>query len=302
MRHTTMPSQGALPALAERRELIVDGTRFSVVEAGRGEPALLLHGYPQSLLTWRHQIAPLAQTHRVVAPDWLGWGASERRFDQPPRYWAEVARLGALLDALDMPACNLIAHDYGCFLALGLMARHPERVLRLALLNARAHRRFPPATYAMFAVIRAAALVPRVQRLAEQLPLGTLHRRLMRPHIARGSFDATLLEHYVGWLDEREGRRWLLHFFRHYQLGLQPELVAALPRISCPASVIWGDRDPFCPWAIAEDLAQRIPHATLTRIEGASHFVMEERPAEVLTSLQALLRRPARLPHPPPSG
>lgn len=282
-----------LPTLATRRDLDVNGVRFSVIEAGRGEPVLLLHGYPQSALTWRHQIAPLAETHRVVAPDWLGWGESERRFDTLPRYWGEIARLEALLDTLAMPRCNLIAHDYGAFLALGFAGRHPQRVQRLAVLNSRAHRRFPLATFALFAAIRAAALSPSPRGLAEHLPLGDLHRRLMQPHRARGCFDNALLERYVGWLDQRAGRRWLLHFFRHYQLGRQPALIGGLPRIQCPAAVIWGDEDSFCPWAIGADLAERLTDASLTRVAGADHFVMEERPAEVTNALRDLLQRPA---------
>lgn len=70
------------------------------------------------------------------------------------------------------------------------------------------------------------------------------------------------------------------------------DVAARLPAVRCPVAIIWGDRDPYCPFAIAEDLARRIPGGALTRLAGADHYVMEERPDEVTRALQDLLARP----------
>jgi pimeloyl-ACP methyl ester carboxylesterase len=83
-----------------RRDVVVDGARLAVFARGDGEPCLLLHGYPQSHWCWRRVVAPLAATHRVLAPDWIGWGDSERSLRVAPVYDDEVARLERLLDAL----------------------------------------------------------------------------------------------------------------------------------------------------------------------------------------------------------
>src|SRR5688500_4568944 len=101
-------------------------------DEGQGEAVVLLHGYPQSRLAWRHQLPELARTHRVVAPDWCGWGESGRSLAASFRYEDEVARLGRLLDALSIERANLVVHDYGGLLGLGFAAAHPSRVLRLA--------------------------------------------------------------------------------------------------------------------------------------------------------------------------
>ncbi|HEX4559266.1 MAG TPA: alpha/beta fold hydrolase [Mycobacterium sp.] len=63
------------------------------IEAGEGEPVLLLHGYPQSASSWRHQIPVLAEHHRVIAADWPGFGRAEPP-DTPATYHAEVERIG----------------------------------------------------------------------------------------------------------------------------------------------------------------------------------------------------------------
>ncbi len=61
----------------------------------------------------------------------------------------------------------------------------------------------------------------------------------------------------------------------------------------CPATVIWGDRDPYIPFGTARELADRIPDATLIRLRGGDHYIMEERPREVTDALLELLARPA---------
>jgi pimeloyl-ACP methyl ester carboxylesterase len=71
-----------------------------------------------------------------------------------------------------------------------------------------------------------------------------------------------------------------------------PARARGLARIACPTAIVWGRHDPFLPAVTPHELAARIPGATLTLIE-ARHFVVEERPREVLAALEHLLARPA---------
>jgi pimeloyl-ACP methyl ester carboxylesterase len=71
-----------------------------------------------------------------------------------------------------------------------------------------------------------------------------------------------------------------------------PGLSAGLGRIDCPTAIIWGDRDRYIPFSTARELAQRIPNATLIRLSGGDHYIMEERPNEVTAALLELLARP----------
>ena len=121
----------------------LDGRKVFAVTSGSGEPVLLLHGYPQSASCWRHQIAALADNHHVVAPDWPGFGRSDPPLT-PPTYDNETDRIERLVQQLGWQRFNLCAHDYGGFVGPGYAIRHPERVLRLALLNTRAHGAFRP--------------------------------------------------------------------------------------------------------------------------------------------------------------
>lgn len=116
-------------------ETTLDSARLRYAAAGFGDPLVLLHGWPQSHRAWRGQTGPLSESRRVIAPDWLGWGGSARDTALPCDYDSEVDRLARLLDALGLDHVDLACHDYGGFLGLGLVQRHPGRVRRLAILN-----------------------------------------------------------------------------------------------------------------------------------------------------------------------
>ena len=152
-------------------QITVDGVAVTYVEEGSGEPIVLLHNATK----WRHQIPHLAKTNRVIAIDWPRGGKA---------YDEEVARLGAILTALSIDKCNLFAHDYGGYLALGFAIAHPERVLRLAILDSRAHDIFPRSSYWAAHLTRILApelgwlhydLRPRTEQLAAlaKLPIPT---------------------------------------------------------------------------------------------------------------------------------
>jgi len=116
------------------REVTVNGVRLHVAEAGQGAPLVLLHGWPQHWWCWRHLILPLAQSHRVLAPDLRGFGSS----DAPPGDYAKAtfaADLLALLDAEGIDLALMVGHDWGGYAALLLALEHPHRVERLVALD-----------------------------------------------------------------------------------------------------------------------------------------------------------------------
>ena len=280
------------PHFGSRRVLRVDGQRIAVFEAGAGEPCFLLHGYPQSHWCWRGVAARLALTHRVIAPDWFGAGESERSMTSNPSYEREVARIAMLLDALELHRVNYICHDYGGFLGLGFALRHTERVMRLAVINSRAQGDFAPSSYILFNFLCAVARLPFGESLFSMLPLHRMHQRSLYRYVRNGSFTAGDLERYIGFLRGREGKMWLGQFYRYFQATRRKELRQGAPRLTMPAAVIWGDRDPYSPVRIGLELARLLPNADFTRLPGADHFSPEERPEEISAALARLLARP----------
>jgi pimeloyl-ACP methyl ester carboxylesterase len=270
----------------------IDGRRVFAVSAGSGEPMLLLHGYPQSASCWRHQIPALADSNHVVAPDWPGFGRSDPP-STAPTYDNEVERIERFVQQLGWQRFNLCAHDYGGFIGLGYVIRHPERVLRLALLNTRGHGIFRPWFYRFSLCQHWIANRATLSAAVRHVPLGAVHHRVLAHYRAKGCFDTALEAEYVRWMDTSQGRQTFWDFFAHYPVSALPWLSERLDTIRCPTTVIWGDRDPYIAFETGCELADRIPGATLIRLRGADHYVMEERPHEVTDALLALLDRPA---------
>ena len=270
----------------------IDGRRVFGVSAGQGEPVLLLHGYPQSASCWRRQIPALARGHHVVAPDWPGFGRSDRP-STAPTYDNEVERIERFVQQLGWQRFNLCAHDYGGFVGLGYAIRHPGRVLRLALLNTRGHGIFRPWFYRFSSYQHWIANRGALSAARRHVPLGAIHHWALTRYRDKGCFDTDLEAEYLGWMDTSQGRQTFWEFFAHYPVPAIPWLSERLDTIRCPTTVIWGDRDPYIPFQTACELAERIPGAALIRLRGADHYIMEERPREVTEALLALLVRQA---------
>jgi pimeloyl-ACP methyl ester carboxylesterase len=110
--------------------------RLHTLEAGPrdGEPAVLLHGFPQTHRMWRHQVPVLAERYHVFAPDTRGYGGSEK-----PRVRLSRETLARdivdFLDALEIERAHIVGHDWGGVIAAAMALKFPERVERLALID-----------------------------------------------------------------------------------------------------------------------------------------------------------------------
>ena len=129
------------PALADETVPIdsrfaeANGVRLHYLIAGDGPPVLLLHGFAQTREMWRPFMTVLAKTHRVVAPDLRGFGASDKPEDGYDKKTLAVD-MHALAEALGMPRVAVVGHDIGLMVAYAYAAQFPESVSRIALMDA----------------------------------------------------------------------------------------------------------------------------------------------------------------------
>ncbi len=115
------------------RTIELNGINYHLIDRGESERViLLLHGMPDTAQVWRHQFAPLLDAgYRVVAPDMLGYGGTDKPTDLE-RYRGDriLADLMALLDSLDTPQVDLVGHDWGAYASWELALAAPERIRR----------------------------------------------------------------------------------------------------------------------------------------------------------------------------
>ena len=121
------------------RSIVASGIRTNYHDVGAGSPVLLIHGSGPGVsawANWRLAIPELAQRSRVIAPDMVGFGFTDRPAGIAYTMDTWVNHAVGLMDALELPVVDLVGNSFGGGLALALSIRHPERVRRLVLMGA----------------------------------------------------------------------------------------------------------------------------------------------------------------------
>lgn len=244
---------GARPELdaaafhATRRYARTRFGRIAYVERGAGDAALFLHGFPLNGFQWRGALERLSAHRRCLAPDFLGMGYTEVADGQSVAPDAQVAMLVALLDALSIPAVDLVANDSGGAVAQLLVTRHPNRVRTLLLTNCDTEHDSPPA--ALLPVIEASKAGEFVdQRLVPQLADKEMARSaegiggLCYVDPAHPTDEA--IEYYFAPPARSPRTKAQLHA---YAIALEPNplvgIESALRRCTVPTRIVWGMAD-----------------------------------------------------------
>jgi haloalkane dehalogenase len=260
------------------RYLEQDVLRMHYVDEGSGDPVLLLHGEPTWAFLYRKMIPPLAAVGRVVAPDYLGFGRS----DKPTRtedysYDFHYRSIERLSDELDLRETTVVVQDWGGPVGLRLAVERPERVGRLVILNTGVGAgRAPSPEWLRFREF--------VRRVGTELVPGQLVRISCVSELPDEVVDA-----YNAPFPVPASKAGVLAFpelvpteVDHPSAPKMIEVREALTRWEKPALVLFSDSDPIFSPAAAERLAARIPGAGPAEIvRGAGHFLQEEKGEEI---------------------
>lgn len=127
-----------IPGFAYHRVQVAEGVFLNTTVGGSGSPIVLLHGFPQTHLMWRHVAADLAADHTVICPDLRGYGASDKPVDTDGTTYGKrvmAADTVALARALGHERFALVGHDRGALVAFRAGLDHPAAVTHLACLD-----------------------------------------------------------------------------------------------------------------------------------------------------------------------
>ncbi|MBB3731619.1 alpha/beta fold hydrolase [Nonomuraea dietziae] len=278
----------------------VDGDiALNVAMAGSGPPIVLLHGFPQTHLIWRHVAADLAVDHTVLVPDLRGYGDSDKPADQDGETYSK-RRMGddivAMAAALGHDSFALAGHDRGALVAFRAAMDHPATITHLAALDV-----LP--TLDMWEVMRGTLgaigfhlyLMAQPPGLPEQLIAAA-------PDLFFGHFldlwtrdpDAIPPDVRAAYL--KASREAIPSIVADYRASATVDKAhdeadrAAGNRLGMPVTVLqqdWGDVLPYDAVGLWREWAADLEHRTIT----TGHFVAEESPETVTTALRALLAR-----------
>lgn len=111
------------------------GFKMHYVDEGEGEPIICLHGQPTWGYLYRKFIPPLSQTHRVIVPDYMGYGKSETPVDADYSFKTHVENLAALIEHLGLENITIVCQDWGGPITGSYVLRYPEKVKRICMMN-----------------------------------------------------------------------------------------------------------------------------------------------------------------------
>jgi pimeloyl-ACP methyl ester carboxylesterase len=253
----------------QRRDVVTDGIRLRVRDAGEGPALLLIHGLSASHDIWEHVIDEFAARFRVIAPDLPGHGESAKP-DAPYTidFYAGIVR--SLARELGVDEAIVVGSSLGGKIALELACWYPRfvRALVLAAPAAEYARGLRPFGKAIQALSRPAVMRVALDRALEQ----TFYDRTRVGHVVRRKL-----------LGDRLSAPDFSDFSRAVARSVAGVLsceAQPLDRITQPVLAIWGRHDRIVPIYRSAQLARAIPHADVRVVERCGHIAMLEQPGE----------------------
>jgi haloalkane dehalogenase len=281
----------------EGKTFDLDGLRYHYLDEGAGEPVVMVHGNPTWSFYYRDLVRALRDEYRVIVPDHIGCGLSDKPDDARYDYTLSrrVADLEALLDHLDLgKSITLVGHDWGGMIAMAWAVRHPDRVARIVLMNTAAFH-LPegmrmPASIAFVRNTRLASFcVRRFNLFSRGASWLAPARRL--PREVRDAYCAPY--------DSPEHRIATLRFVQDIPLvpgdaayDTVSEVQAGLGRFAeTPVLLLWGEKDFVFRPDVLSIFEETWPHAETQRFPRAGHYVLEDAGAEIAPRVREFLAR-----------
>lgn len=255
------------------------------VDEGSGIPLVLLHGYPTASFDWQYIWPGLLPKHRLIAPDFLGFGFSDKPKNYPYAITNQADIITELLLSLGIKQFHLVAHDYAVSVAQELLARvnegsSPFTIQTLCLLNG--------------------GLFPELHRpvLTQKLlvsPLGPLVAKLFTRTRFGKSFSAVFavkpsnqeLDAFWQLIQYNQGQA-IIHKLLHYIADRQANRdrwVGAITSPPLPVRLINGLEDPVSGRHLVDGYKQMVPNHNIVALPAVGHYPQVESPEKVLNAI-----------------
>ncbi len=275
--------------------LELEGLQLHYLDEGGGEAVVAVHGNPTWSFYYRELVRSLRSDFRVIVPDHIGCGLSDKPGDHDYEYTLSrrIEDFSRLMDDLGLDDLNLVVHDWGGMIGLGWAVRHPERVKRLVILNTGAFhlpksKSFPWRLW----MVRDTPLGPLMVRGFNAFARGASHVACTRKKLSKEVRDA-----YCAPYDSWAGRIATLRFVQDIPLrpgdpcyDIVSETAARLEVFrDRPVLVCWGDKDFVFDHQFLAVWQRILPGADVHRFPDCGHYILEDASDEIIPLIRQFL-------------
>ena len=289
-----------------RRIQVRKDVSLNVALAGdRRSPAVvMLHGFPESHRTWRALAPMLEERFYLVMPDQLGFAGSDRP-QEVTAYETDrlIADVFELADALGLETFALVGHDWGGAIAWTAALKRPERLTRLAIINAPHPWVFQKsliedADQRAGSQYMTAFRTPGFERAVEAMGFDAFFEKTFSKHVDLAIIPEAEKQQYLAEWSQPGGLTAMLNWYRASKVVVPPPgltmplpdwLLKAFPRIAVPTHVIWGMKDTALLPVQLDGLEELVDDLRIERLPGAGHFAPWEAPDAVADVLRTFL-------------
>jgi acyl-CoA synthetase (AMP-forming)/AMP-acid ligase II/pimeloyl-ACP methyl ester carboxylesterase len=279
----------------QSRFVSVGGYRMHYIDEGTGPVVLLLHGNPTWSFLYRNVIRELRDSFRLIAPDFLGCGLSDRTPGVRFKAIDRINQLEEFVTALGLTKFSMVMHDWGGPLGTGFMLKRLESIDRIIYLNTTLTE-----TESLPPIIKLAALPVIGKALTRHT------NTFVRLTTSMGAFKKLtpdVVEGYKAPYNTRQQRDAIWDFVddipfdaSHPTYSQMVEIAAGLPKVAQkPVKIIWGLRDPCFHREMLSKVAAHFPQAEILEIADASHLVLDDAPQVAIPAIKEFLSRPSHI-------
>jgi haloalkane dehalogenase len=279
----------------DRHWLKLDDLRLHYVDEGEGETVVAVHGNPTWSFYYRDLVCDLREEYRVIVPDHIGCGFSDKPGDHLYDYTLNrrISDFARLMDDRELEDINLVVHDWGGMIGLGWAALHPERIKRLVILNTAAFhlpksKSFPWQLW----LVRDTPLGPLMVRGFNVFARGSTHLSCTRKKLPKRVRDAYCAP-YDSWSDRIATLRFVQDIpLRPGEPGydIVSDTAARLEVFrDRPVLICWGDKDFVFDHHFLAEWQRILPDADVHRFADCGHYILEDASEEVIPIIRNFL-------------
>jgi pimeloyl-ACP methyl ester carboxylesterase len=289
-----------------RRIQVRKDAHLNVALAGdqRASAVVMLHGFPESHRTWRAIAPKLEDRFYLVMPDQLGFAGSDRPQDEKA-YESDklIDDIFELADALGLETFALVGHDWGGAIAWAAALKRPERLTRLAIVNAPHPWLFQKSLIENEAQREASQYItafrtPGFEDAVATMGYGAFFAKTFARHVDLSAIPEAEKRQYLADWSQPGAFAAMLNWYRASKLVVPPPgltvplpdwLLKAFPKVVVPTLVVWGMKDQALLPVQLDGLDPLVEDLHVVRLSDAGHFAPWEAPEAALAALEPFL-------------